>query len=63
MPVNKKIKLKVTQKYRKKIRLSKVQKKKANFSEKHSLKNNNKTNKQEQNISLNPKKNLFMEKP
>ena len=44
-------------------RLSNVQKKIDNFSQKHFLKNNNETNKQEQNISLNPKKNLCMERP
>ena len=37
-------------------RLSKVQKKTNNFSQKHFLKNNNEANKQEQNIRLNPKK-------
>ena len=41
-------------------RLSNVQKKIDDFSQKHFLKNNNGTNKQEQNISLNPKKNLCM---
>ena len=44
-------------------RLSKVQKKINNFSQKHFLKNNNEANKQEQNIHLNPKKDLSMEKP
>ena len=34
-----------------------------NFSQKHFLKNNNETKKQEQNICVNPKKNLCMEKP
>ena len=44
-------------------RLSNVQKKKRdNVSEKHFLKNNNETIKQEQNICLNSKKNLCMEK-
>ena len=43
-------------------RLSNVQKKTDNFSQKHILKNNE-TNKQEQNILLNPKKNLCMESP
>ena len=44
-------------------RLSNVQKKKRdNVSEKHFLKNNNETNKQEQNIHLNPKKNLCIER-
>ena len=33
-----------------------------NLSRKHFLKNNNETNKQEQNINLNPKKNLCMER-
>ena len=37
-------------------RLSKVQKKTNNFSQKYFLKNNNEANKQEQNIRLNPKK-------
>ena len=41
-------------------RLSNVQEKIDDFSQKHFLKNNNETNKQEQNISLNPKKNLCM---
>ena len=36
--------------------LSNVQKKIDNFSQKQFLKNNNETNKQEKNISLNPKK-------
>ena len=43
-------------------RFSNSQKKKLslkNFSQKHFLKNNNETNKQEQNISLNSKKNLL----
>ena len=44
-------------------RLSKVQKEINNFSQKHFLKNNNEANKQEQNIRLNPKKNLCMERP
>ena len=44
-------------------RLPNVQKKIDNFFRKHFLKNNNETNKQEQNISLNPKKNLCMERP
>ena len=44
-------------------RLSNVQKKIDNFSQKHFLKNNNKTNKQEPNTSLNPKKNLCMKRP
>ena len=43
-------------------RLSKVQKKINNFSQKHFLKNNNEANKQEQNIRLNSKKNLCMER-
>ena len=43
-------------------RLSNVQKKIDNFSQKHFLKNNNETNKQEQNIRLNPKKNLCMKR-
>ena len=43
-------------------RLSNVQKKIDNFSQKHFLKNNE-TNKQEQNIRLNPKKSLCMERP
>ena len=34
-----------------------------NFSHKHFLKNNNETNKQELNISLNSKKNLCTERP
>ena len=34
-----------------------------NFSQKHFLKNNNEANKQEQNIRLNPKKNLCMKRP
>ena len=37
-------------------KLSNVQKKIDNFSKKYFLKNNNKRNKQEQNICLNPKK-------
>ena len=40
-----------------------VQKKIDSFLQKHFLKNNNETNKQEQNIHLNPKKNLCMERP
>ena len=40
-------------------RLSNVQKKIYNFSQSLFLKNNNETNKQEQNISLNPKKDLL----
>ena len=44
-------------------RLSKVQKKTNNFSQKHFLKNNNESNKQEKTISLNSKKNLCMERP
>ena len=39
-------------------RLSNVQKKINNFSQKHFLKNNNETDKQEQNIRLNPKINI-----
>ena len=42
--------------------LSNFQKKIDNFSQKQFLKNNNETNKQEQNISFNPKKNLCMER-
>ena len=34
-----------------------------NFSQKHFLKNNNEANKQEQNIRLNPRNNLCMERP
>ena len=44
-------------------RLSNVQEKIDDFSQKHFLKNNNETNKQEQNIRLNPKKSLCMERP
>ena len=44
-------------------RLSKVQKEINNFSQKHFLKNNNEANKQEQNIRLNPRNNLCMERP
>ena len=44
-------------------RLSNVQEKIDDFSQKHFLKNSNETNKQEQNISLNPKKNFCMERP
>ena len=44
------------------MRLSKVQKEINNFSQEHFLKNNNEANKQEQNIHLNPKKNLCMER-
>ena len=44
-------------------RLWKVQKKLNSFSQKHFLKNNNEANKKEQNIRLNPKKNLCMERP
>ena len=44
-------------------RLSNVQKKIDNFPQKHFLKNNNETNKPEQNKSLNPKKNLCIERP
>ena len=55
--------LKVTQEYRKITRLSKVQKKINNFSQKHFLKNNNEANKQEQDIRLNPKQNFSMEEP
>ena len=44
-------------------RLSNVQKKINNFSQKQFLKNNNEANKQEQNICINPKKNLRMERP
>ena len=43
-------------------KLSKVQIKINNFSQKHFLKNNNEANKQEQSIQLNPKKNLCMER-
>ena len=43
-------------------RLSNVQKKIDDFSRKHFLKNNHETNKQEQKLSLNPNKNLFMER-
>ena len=39
-------------------RLSNVQNKVDNFPQKHFLKNNNETKKQEQNIRLNSKKNL-----
>ena len=62
MPVNKKIKLNAIQEYRKVTSLSNVRKKKDNFSQNAFLKNNNETNKQEQNICLNPKKNLYMER-
>ena len=44
-------------------RLSNVQKKIDDFSQKHFLKNNNETNKPEQNIRLNSKKNLCIERP
>ena len=44
-------------------RLSNAQKKIDNFPQKHFSKNNNETNKQEQNICLNSKKNLCMERP
>ena len=44
-------------------RLSNVQKKIDDFSRKHFLKDNNETNKQEQNPHVNPKKNLYMESP
>ena len=44
-------------------RLSNVQKKIDNFSQKYFLKNNNETNKQEQNVRVNSKKNLYMERP
>ena len=43
-------------------RLSNVQKKIDDFSQKHFLKNNNETNKQEQSTQLNPKNNLCMER-
>ena len=49
MSVNKKVK---------RTSLSNVQKKIDNFSQNFFLKNKNEINKQEQNISLNPKKNL-----
>ena len=49
MPVNKKVK---------RTSLSNIQKKIDNFYQNLFLKNKNETNKQEQNISLNPKKNL-----
>ena len=45
------------------IELSNAQKKIDNLSQKHFLKNNNETNKQEQNICVKPKKNLCMERP
>ena len=44
-------------------RLSNVQKKIDDFSRKHFFKDNNETNKQEQNTHVNPKKNLYMESP
>ena len=55
--------LKVTYENRKSYKIIKRSKKKRdNVSEKHFLKNNNETNKQEQNIRLNPKKNLCIER-
>ena len=44
-------------------RLSNVQRKIDNFSQKYFLKNNNETIKQDQNIRLNPKKNFCMKGP
>ena len=49
--------------YRKNYKIIKRSKEIDNFSQKNSLENNNETNKQERNISLNPKKNLCMEMP
>ena len=52
-------KLKVTEEYRKSYKLIRRSKENKQFLSNFFLKNNNEANKQEQNISLNPKKNLL----